>query len=78
MKNDECIIEIMLPSGWKQTYKKVDGRWIQITNGKVRKMTAEQLLSHILPLLAKGQNRAKLKVVKNESRAVLALLQKKI
>ena len=64
MKNDECTIYIMLPSGWKQTYKKVDGRWIQTTNGKVRKMTAEQLLSHILPLLLESQNRAKLKVVK--------------
>ena len=75
----------MLPSGWKQTYKKVEGQWTQTTNGKVRKMTAEQLLSHILPLLLNpkkstsgffgnlktskgfviGQNRAKLKVVKN-------------
>ena len=51
MKNDECTIHIILPSGWKQIYKKVKGQWIQITNGKVRKMTAEQLLSHILPLL---------------------------
>ena len=65
MKNDECTIYIMLPSGWKQTYKKVDGRWTQTTNGKVRKITAEQLLSHILPLLLESQNRAKLKVVKN-------------
>lgn len=64
MKNDECTIYIMLPSGWKQAYKKVRGQWIQITNGKVRKMTAEQLLSHILPLMLKGQKRAKLLVVK--------------
>jgi hypothetical protein len=64
MKNDECVIQILLPSGWKQTYKKVNGQWTQTTNGKVRKMTAEQLLSHILPLLLKGQKRAKLKVVK--------------
>jgi hypothetical protein len=63
MKNDECTIYIMLPSGWKQTYKKVGGQWIQITNGKNRKMTAEQLLSHLLPLLLKGQKRAKLRVV---------------
>jgi hypothetical protein len=74
----------MLPSGWKQAYKKVDGQWTQITNGKTkkspigdfsvqktkrvffkRKMTAEQLLSHILPLLVKGKKRAKLYVVKN-------------
>jgi len=51
MKNDECTIYIILPSGWKQIYKKVDGQWTQTTNGKVRKMTAEQLLSHLLPLL---------------------------
>jgi hypothetical protein len=66
MKNDECTIYIILKSGWKQTYKKIKGQWIQITNGKVRKMTAEQLLSHILPLLVKGQKGATLKVVKNK------------
>jgi len=66
MKNDECTIYIILPSGWKQTYKKVEGQWTQTTNGVVRKMTAEQLLSHILPLMVKGQKRATIKVVKNE------------
>ena len=66
MKNDECTIYIILPSGWKQTYKKVKGQWTQTTNGIVRKMTAEQLLSHILPLMVKGQKRAMLKVVKND------------
>ena len=83
MKNDECTIYIMLPSGWKQTYKKADGQWTQTTNGKtkksrasdfsvqktkkvffIRKITSEQLLSHILPLLIKGQKRARLSVVK--------------
>jgi len=64
MKNNECKILIVLKSGWKQTYKKIKGQWIQITNGKVRKMTAEQLLSHILPLLIKGQKRATVKVIK--------------
>ena len=64
MRNDECEIQIILPSGWKQIYKKAGSQWIQTTNGKVRKMTAEQLLSHILPLLIKGQKRAKLKVIK--------------
>jgi len=86
MKNDECTICIMLPSGWKQTYKKVDGQWTQTTNGKakkspkgdfsmqktkkvffIRKMTAEQLLSHILPLLLEGQKRAKLRVIRGSS-----------
>jgi hypothetical protein len=63
MKNDECTIYIVLRSGWKQTYKKIDGQWTQTTNGKVRKMTAEQLLSHILPPLAAGNTgRAKVLV----------------
>lgn len=66
MKNNECTIYIILPSGWKQIYRKVDGQWTQTTNGKVRKMTAEQLLSHVLPLLIKGQKRAKLMVVKTD------------
>jgi hypothetical protein len=66
MKNDECTIYIVLPSGWKQTYNKVAGQWIQRTNGKVRKLTAEQLLSHILPPLAAGNSgRAKV-LVKRE------------
>jgi hypothetical protein len=66
MKNNECTISIILPSEWKQVYRKVDGQWTQTTNGVVRKMTAEQLLSHILPLLIKGQKRAKLQVVKKK------------
>jgi hypothetical protein len=62
MKNDECTTYIVLPSGWKQIYKKVDGQWTQTTNGKVRKLTAEQLLSHILPPLAAG-NAGRVKVL---------------
>ena len=68
MKNNECTIYIITKSGWKQTYKKVDDTWMQTTNKVVRKMTAEQLLSHMLPLLIKGQSRAKLVVIKNKSR----------
>ncbi|MDD5651001.1 MAG: hypothetical protein PHF86_11385 [Candidatus Nanoarchaeia archaeon] len=52
MKNSESIIYLVLKSGWKQVYKKDKNNWIQITNGKERKMTAEQLLSHILPVIA--------------------------
>ncbi len=64
MRNDECKILIILKSGWTQTFQKVDGQWAQTTNGIVRKCTAEQLLSHILPLLIEGQTRATIKVVK--------------
>jgi len=66
MKNDECTIYITLPSEWKQTYKKVDGQWTQTTNGIIRKITAEQLLSHMLPLMIEGHKRATIKVVKNK------------
>ncbi len=52
MKNDECMIYLVLKSGWKQIYKKDKKGWIQITNGVSRRMSAEQLLSHILPVIA--------------------------
>jgi hypothetical protein len=52
MKNNECIISLVTKSGWKQTYQKKKDSWIQTTNGINRKMTSEQLLSHILPVIA--------------------------
>ncbi len=52
MKNNECIIYLVTKSGWKQAYKKDKRGWVQITNGVVRRMTAEQLLSHLLPVIA--------------------------
>ena len=52
MKNNECIIYLTSKTGWKQIYKKENDYWIQNTNGVIRKMTAEQLLSHILPVIA--------------------------
>lgn len=54
MKNEEAIIALITRRGWKQTYfkdKKKDC-WIQITNGVKRKMTPEQFISHILPVIA--------------------------
>jgi hypothetical protein len=51
MKNNECTIYIITKSGWKQRYRKEKGCWTQRTNGVARKMTAEQLLSHILPVI---------------------------
>jgi len=57
MKNNECIIQIISKKGWKQSYKRDKKGWIQITNGVVRRMTAEQVLSHILPPLAAGNKR---------------------
>jgi hypothetical protein len=52
MKNNECVIILQTKSGWKQTYKKEKDYWIQETNGVIRKMTPEQLLSHVLPVIA--------------------------
>lgn len=55
MKNNECTITISTRRGWTQTYRKDQNGWTQTCpNGKVRRMTAEQLLSHILPPLAAG------------------------
>ena len=62
MKNDECTIYTILKSGWKQKYRKVNGQWTQTTNGTVRKMTAEQLLSHLLPALTE-EYKDKVKVI---------------
>ena len=52
MKNNECMIYLITKSGWKQVYKRDKNGWMQITNGVIRRMTAEQLLSHILPVIA--------------------------
>ena len=66
MKNNECTIYISTRRGSTQTYRKVGDIWTQTTaKGVVRPMTAEQLLSHILPLLAAGNTgRASVRVVK--------------
>ena len=53
MKNSECTIYIMSKQGWIQKYRKEKDGWIQTSlNGSVHSLSAEQLLSHILPLLA--------------------------
>jgi len=53
VKNNECEIQIALKGGWVQCYRKNDGKgWTQTTNGIERILTAEQVLSHILPILA--------------------------
>jgi hypothetical protein len=54
MRNDECVIYVMNSRGdIMQTYQREKSGWTQTgRNGVVRPMTAEQLLSHILPPLA--------------------------
>ena len=53
MKNDECTIYMTTKNGSTQIYRKDSKGWTQTSSkGIVRRMTAEQLLSHILPPLA--------------------------
>ncbi len=56
MKNTECVIYITTKRGYTQIYRKDNNIWTQTSpNGIVRKMTAEQLLSHLLPPLRTGK-----------------------
>ncbi len=68
VKNHECEIHFVTASGWTQTVRKrgPGGPWIQTTNGVEREMTAEQLLSHVLPALVymqQGQERPRARVL---------------
>ena len=67
MKNTGCTVYISSKSGWTQKYSKGKDGWEQTTNGVVRKMTAEQLLSHLLPPLVAG-SRLSVRVVKTKAR----------
>lgn len=53
MKNSECTIYITTKHGYIQRYHKEKKGWTQTNpKGKVWLLSAEQLLSHILPSLA--------------------------
>jgi len=53
MKNTECTIHITTKHGSTQSYRKGKNGWTQVSpNGKVRSLSAEQLLSHMLARLA--------------------------
>jgi len=59
MRNSECTIYIMSKHRWLQKFRKEKEHWtLTSSNGTVRSCSAEQLLSHILPILAgkKGPN----------------------
>ena len=64
MKNTECTIYITTKHGWTQSYRKEKNGWTQTCpDGMVRQLSAEQLLSHILPALAVGNpNRLSVRV----------------
>ena len=55
MKNDECIIYFVTKGGSKQIWYKDKKGWKQKSGaGTIRCVTAEQLVSHLLPPLTKG------------------------
>ena len=54
MKNDECITYLITKNGRKQIWYKDKEGWKQKSGkGIIRKVTAEQFLSHLLPALTK-------------------------
>ena len=65
MRNDECIIKLLNRDGRVlQTFQRDKAGWFQTSSkGIVRRCTAEQTLSHLLPPLA-GVSRAIVKVEK--------------
>ena len=68
MKNNECTIYISTKNGKTQTFSRGKNCWIQKSSaGKIYPMTAEQVLSHILPPLA-GKSKAILEVKANKRR----------
>jgi hypothetical protein len=63
MRNDECIIKFLNGEGKVlQSFQRDKKGWFQISSkGIIRRCTAEQTLSHLLPPLA-GVNKAIVKV----------------
>ena len=55
MRNDECVIHLIMKSGKETVFQKEEDRWVEIsTRGIRRPCTAEQVLSHLLPALFYG------------------------
>ena len=68
MKNSECEIHIISNKNeWTQKYRKEGKGWIQNTNGVIRNMTPEQLLSHILPLLVNKKQKFHVVVIPDKN-----------
>jgi hypothetical protein len=54
MKNSQCLITFTTKGGSIQTIRKYPSGWVMLSGaGNSYKMTAEQVLSHLLPALAK-------------------------
>ena len=55
MRNDECRIYFITSGGSKQIWYKDKKGWLQKSGrGIIRRVTAEQLVSHLLPPLTPG------------------------
>lgn len=55
MKNEDCIIYFITKKGSRQIWYKDKKGWLQKSGkGIIRRVTAEQLISHLLPPLTKG------------------------
>ena len=53
MRNDECVIKFLYKGKVMQSFQRDRDGWFQISaRGIVRRRTAEQTLSHLLPPLA--------------------------
>jgi len=70
MKNTDCIIYLITKHGSAQVYRKDKRGWIQTSSkGIARRMTAEQLLSHLLPALTKAyKGKVTIRVVKKRGK----------
>jgi len=67
MRNDECRIRFITPSGKEQVFLKEEGNWVQIsTRGIKRLCTAEQVLSHLIPALYFGRVTTKVERIGGE------------
>ena len=63
VKNTECSVFITTRRGRTWAYRRDKEGWTQTgPSGKMHRMTAEQLLSHLLPVLAGDQPAAKIVV----------------
>ena len=72
VRNSECTIHITTRRGRTWTYRRDKDRWTQTSpTGTVRSLTAEQLLSHILPPLAAGKrSHVSVQVVNNKDKGL--------
>lgn len=70
MKNTDCVIYITTKKGCKQVYRRDKDGWTQTSSrGIVRRMTAEQFLSHLLPpLTAKNKGKLTVRVEQRKNR----------